>query len=197
MPATDSTSVHKLFTSAFVLDQPKLSRIMDILEQRHKETDIVFNPRIEVTFANDRKIITPSLEELFSLDNTVKNPIKSVIIRGSDIEPEKLALTLVYTAKERNNIELVVLSGNSKYASQVFAELEEQVERTFKTGWLYKINASQMIYMVMALIFVGAMLVLLASNDNSVAKGSSFMLSHTVSTKKRSGPTCAFTQSQP
>jgi len=74
MEIASTTVVRKSFTNAFVLDQPKLSRIMDILEQRYKENEREFSPQIEVTFANKLKITIPSLEKLVSLDNTVCNP---------------------------------------------------------------------------------------------------------------------------
>lgn len=178
MQTSDTTVVRKSFTNAFVLDQPKLSRIMDILEQRYKENEREFSPQIEVTFANKLKITIPSLEKLFSLDNTVKNQITSLSIKDVG-QPERLAVNLLYTAKEKNNIELVVVSGSNKYAGQVFAEVEEQIERTFSRGWLYKINGTQMIYIVMFLIMIGGFLLLMSSTKNSpaVAQGSGYMLS--------------------
>jgi hypothetical protein len=172
-----TTSIHKTFTAAFVLDKPKLSRIFDILEQRYKERNTPFNPEIEVTFTNGRKLKTPSLEKLFLQDNTIKNPIKSLSIRDTEIQPDKLGATLLYTSKDKYNIELIVLSGDSKYASQVFAELEEQVDRTFSRGWLYKITAVQVIFMIMTLVFIGALYVILTSASQSVEKGSGYMLS--------------------
>jgi len=172
-----TTRIHKTFTAAFVLDKPKLSRIFDILEQRYKERDTPFNPQIEVTFTNERKLITPSLEKLFLLDNTIKNPIKSLLIRDTEVQPDKLGTTLLYTTKEKYNIELIVLSGDGKYASQVFAELEEQVDRTFSRGWLYKISAVQMIYMMMVLVLVVSLFFLATSASHSIAKGSGYMLS--------------------
>jgi hypothetical protein len=99
-----TTRIHKTFTAAFVLDKPKLSRIFDILEQRYKERNTPFNPQIEVTFTNERKLNIPSLEKLFLLDNTVKNPIKSLLIRDTEGQPDKLGTTLLYTSKRNTTL---------------------------------------------------------------------------------------------
>jgi hypothetical protein len=44
----DLNSVNKYFTSAFLLDRAKLTRILNIMEDRFKEAEMPFEPTFEV-----------------------------------------------------------------------------------------------------------------------------------------------------
>src|SRR5688572_10767449 len=119
--------VQKILSSSFVLDRPKITRILNIIEERIVNSQV----RYEVFLSNGKNIKLDRVDELLALDNSVKNPITSLIIRANGSSEEtKTSCHLSYDNPTKNNIRLRIVSDNSKLATQLFAELEEQVERT-------------------------------------------------------------------
>ena len=51
--STRPAIIEKYFTSAFALDKAKLSRILNILEERFKNTQLEFEPKYTVWLASD------------------------------------------------------------------------------------------------------------------------------------------------
>jgi hypothetical protein len=147
MIITDPNTVANSFTSAFVLDKPKLTRILNVIEDRFKEAGYQFKPEFEVIHANRRQIKLSSMEDLFTLDNTLKNPITNlqVITTGvkredsDSFELKAMQCSFGFDGDRTRNIRLSVRAeAGPKLAAQIFAELEEQIERTFSKGWVYK-----------------------------------------------------------
>jgi hypothetical protein len=153
MPLVDDpNTVTNSFTSAFLLDRPKLTRILTILEDRFREAGLEFNPVFEVTHANGKQLKLTSVEDLFSLDNPVRNSIKELEITSvalkvstddgqylSDEDRRIMQCRIKYDSSSMYNIYLSVKAQKSpKLSNQIFAELEEQIERTFLRSWVYK-----------------------------------------------------------
>jgi hypothetical protein len=154
MPLEDPNTVKNYFTSEFVLDKPKLTRMLNILEDRFKEAELAFTPLFEVTHANGKELKLTSLEDLFALDNPVNNPITELKISAIAIqlpttddivnylkeeESRLMQIYIRYDSDQVRNIHLSVKAQKSpKLSNQIFAELEEQIERSFARNWVYK-----------------------------------------------------------
>ncbi len=112
MIIADPNTVINRFTSAFVLDKPKLTRILNIIEDRFKEADLVFKPEFEVTHADGKQIKIASTEDLFALDNTVKNPITNLHASATAIkrtdsdsyDTKAMQCSFGFDEDKRNNI---------------------------------------------------------------------------------------------
>lgn len=144
-----TTNLTKSIDSAFLLDRAKLSRILNIVEERLNASEVPFEPKFEVLLANKKTIKLSSPDDLLTLDNTVKNPIQALAIKaGGSANGEKLevkvrlgepALSVMgIRFGDAGDITLEVTGSNPKSAAQFFAEMEEQVERTVQTGWFYR-----------------------------------------------------------
>jgi hypothetical protein len=160
---TDTTVVEKPITSAFVLDRVKLARILDIMEQRFVDANIPFNPTFDVTLAKGRRISTNSSDQLLALDNSVKNPITTLVISAAGSTPNELACTLSFDKSARRNINLQVEAEDGKRASQCFAELEEQVERTLSNDWMRKLTFENILGIFMGVIIVLVIILVLVA----------------------------------
>lgn len=176
---TEATIIQKPITSAFVLDKAKLARILDIMEQRFTEAGFPFRPKFEVTLGNGRNINTFSVEQLFTFDNSVKNPIVSLTISDIESGREDLACELNFNNTAKDNINLKVESVDSKRASQSFAELEEQVERTLSNSWIHKFTPGNIIVGMAAIASLAMLISILVYGvkDDSPPENTGYMLS--------------------
>jgi hypothetical protein len=175
----ETTIIQKPITSAFVLDQAKLARILNIMEERFTEAGFSFKPKFEVTLGNGRHINTRSVDQLITFDNSVKNPIVSLTISDIESAPGDLSCELNFNNTAKDNINLKVESVDSKRASQSFAELEEQVERTLSNSLIHKftpINILGGMVAIALLVFLGAILVYGIADDSPAVK-TGYMLS--------------------
>jgi|GEM_PF-3666128 len=123
------TTVRKSYSKAFVLDRSKLQRILTIIEKRVPELGGEFDPEFLVRLKNGRELILRSGQQLLALDNPVKNPIVSIDMSVPRDSPP-VRILLRYGSTRTFNISLDVSSPDPKWSNQVFAELEEQIERT-------------------------------------------------------------------
>jgi hypothetical protein len=175
----ETTVVRKSITSAFVLDKPKLARILDIMEQRFTDAKTPFNPTFEILLSRGKRISTSSVDQLLALDNSVKNPIVELHISAGEETPRQLSCSLNFDRTGRNNIYLMVEAEDSKRASQGFAELEEQVERTLSSNWLQRFklgNIGSGILAGMMVSSVVAGVISLAVSNEPSPQSSGYML---------------------
>lgn len=133
-----TTTLRKTYSTAFVLDRGKLTRIMSILEQRMPEIGISFEPAFQLKLSNGKEVLLHDIQEVLALDNAVKNPIMKVEIRIPSANESAAHVALRYDSGPRSNVSIVVAGANTKWATEVFAELEEQVERSFATPWIQR-----------------------------------------------------------
>ncbi len=140
--------VSKYFTAAFVLDTAKLNRLLNILENRFKEVGQPFQPEFKVTHNDGKTIKLRDVESLLALDNTIKNRITELEIevpnRASlDDGVHSRYVSLEFEDAGRRNIHLSVMAKeNARVANQIFAEVEEQIERTFTNDLFNKLKLS-------------------------------------------------------
>jgi hypothetical protein len=179
--AEEKTVVERYRKSPFVLDKPKLARMLDIMEQRFAEAQLDFKPTFGITLKKGRQIKTGSMDQLLGFDNSVSNPITGLVIIADSYSggpPEKnLFAKLDFDNTSRPIISLEVISSDSKRAAQSFAELEEQVERTLVMTWMHKINANTLAFGfgILFLAFIFTAIAFLPSDE--VEKSAVYLLS--------------------
>src|SRR4029077_1874492 len=130
--AKDATQLNR-YTSPFVLDEAKLTRILTVIEERFGEAD--FEPSFDVTLKNGKQVKVSAPEALLKLDNTIKNPVTSLDISAQNND---VAAHITFDDSERKNIRIGVQGSNHNIRDELFADLEEQVEGTMVGGLFSK-----------------------------------------------------------
>lgn len=147
-----ATVLRKSYSSAFVLDRPKFSRIVAIMEERLQ--DVPPHPteppiRYDLIFTNGKTSTLFSSNDVLSLDNSVKNPIRELLCYSyTPDEANNTRLSMRFQSDPEENLGIVVSFANTKWANQAFAELEEQLERTMESRWLLGANKFKKEYVV-------------------------------------------------
>ncbi len=104
---TNTTVVKKIFSSAFLLDKSKMSRMINIIDNKFKAQSIQPSFSFDATLQNGKKVSFASLDGLFSLDNTIRNSISflTVKINGTSSDPTKiLKASFSYETTTKHNI---------------------------------------------------------------------------------------------
>ena|SRR5579864_1402817 len=127
--------LRKSYSSAFLLDRSKLTRMLTVIEKHLSEARLAFEPKMEVVLKNGKTAILPSTEEVFMMDNAIKNSITSLSV---EIEIEDFHAFICFDSDKVFNIRFFVSGSNQKMVSEIFAEIEEQVERTLLRNWVYR-----------------------------------------------------------
>jgi hypothetical protein len=184
-----------------VLDRGKLSRILTIVEQRITEASLQFVPGFEVELKNEKKLVLRSAQEVFALDNSVKNPIRKLIIRvpmgadkdgNSDDEGESgiadTRVKLRFDSDKTSNIMLNVASPDSKFATELSAELEEHIDRTLVTNWIIRFFKSENFLFFFAAIVVTGLMAMVLQNvlpfESTLSSADSVQIQHLLSEAK-------------
>src|SRR3989442_11765 len=168
---TQMTSIRRDISSPFVLDKAKVTRILDVMEQRFIGLDGNFSQLFEVTLKNKQVITTRSVDELFNLDNSIKNPITTLNIIGYKETPDNLICKVSFSSSSSLNIMIFVDTSNAKYTSQFFAEIEEKVERTFFRSWIHKLTVPSATAFFALLVGLIGIILVIASPTNSTQVG--------------------------
>lgn len=93
----DTSTLRKTYATAFVLDRGKLSRIMNILEQRMSEIGVSSVPVLALKLQNSKELSLHSVQEVLALDNAVKNPIVQLEIKVSSAKTSAGHVSVHYT----------------------------------------------------------------------------------------------------
>lgn len=129
------------YTSPFILDAAKLTRILTVIEDRFKSAGINFDPSFQVTLEDGKRVKVGTLDALLNLDNTIKNPVTSIEISDNS-DSDKLEASITFDGAREGNIAIVIRGSEPKIVGELFAEVEEQVERTRVGGWPQKLLGS-------------------------------------------------------
>jgi hypothetical protein len=137
------TVLEKTYSAPFVLDRSKLSRMLTIVEQEVRETSTQFQPQFEVLFKNNKRVVLRSFQDVLSLDNSMKNPIRELDIESvfpshTESSPIPTRVHLYFDSGRYDNITIAVTSPDTRHATELFAELEEQIDRTIDTNWILR-----------------------------------------------------------
>ncbi|MGA2958608.1 MAG: hypothetical protein ABSF48_23135 [Thermodesulfobacteriota bacterium] len=129
--------VSKRIRSVFLLDASKLGRLLSVVESKFKELGGV-TQRFQVTMHSGKNLSVNSVDHVLSQDNAVKNPINELSIAVAT--PDGSSEALVDFDREDSEIEIRVSSPNVKWGSEMFGEIEEQVDRTLVQSWVYTLR---------------------------------------------------------
>lgn len=161
---TDLPSVSRGYNCLFVLDGNKLTRIAGILQERFAALGSPATLRYEVRLANGRLQEVFELPDLLDMDNGVRNPLVALNltakISGTEPGPECL---LKYERSADETIRLTVRSPDSQWANQLFAAVEEQVERTLVSTWIYSLANANWVGLAITLLIATLVLFVFVS----------------------------------
>ncbi|HZF07344.1 MAG TPA: hypothetical protein VFE33_01000 [Thermoanaerobaculia bacterium] len=150
---TEVTQVRKTYETPFVLNADKLTRILGIIQDRLAEHSDSSPPTFDVTMRDDKRISLTGAQQLLALDNLVANPIVALDIKaGSYPLPHRVSID--FGSGYRRHIALSVASPDHRWATHVFGELDEQIERTATPTWAHKIKDSPLPPIILG-IFAG------------------------------------------
>ena len=127
----------KDFNFNFCLDRGKFSRILTIIENRFNELPEKGYNEYKVRLKSGKQLSLNDSEEVLSLDNSLKNPITMFSIHTSDKEKNDKNIAEIDFDRGKSAIHLDVNCEKAKWGDQLFAELEEQIERTTLGGTIY------------------------------------------------------------
>jgi len=151
--------IRKRLNNVFVLDVSKLSRLLNVIEDRFQEISKDFFSIFEITTKKGKTLTSHQIESIVEFDNAVNNPISEFTIRYQDIEDDPKNMCEIYFDKEESKIRIKIECTDPKKGNDLFAEVEEQLERTFVNSWLYSLKKLSfadmlMIPFVMMIVFV-------------------------------------------
>jgi len=135
-----STINKRAFDSAFTIDTSKLSRLLTVISERFK--DITENPVtvFEATTKKGKNFLASNVEKIINHDNPVNNPITTLSILYKDKKEEPNNLCEISYDKEDSIIKLYVKTEDSRKSKDLFAEVEEQIERSLTPNWVYSLK---------------------------------------------------------
>lgn len=134
--------VAKRYYHSFVLDSERLLRIVAILQGRYDNLDERRTLEFQVNQSKGTTVILTSAQDVLALDNTTQDPVTGLTIRLSPAEGGvgPTAVVAYYGEDNFSYVELIVQHKNSKYSSELFRDLEQQIYRTLETDWVHRIK---------------------------------------------------------
>ncbi len=126
----------KAYSSPFVLDKGKLARMTTILEQASAARKGVSHAlMIAVKLKTGHSLNFSTLGEVLALDNAIQNPIVALHLTA---EFSDASVSVTFDSDRYNNISLNV-DAPDKVANDLYAELDEQIERTLSGSWVSRL----------------------------------------------------------
>jgi hypothetical protein len=158
-------AVEKSYTTPFLLDKAKAARVVEVLEERFHCIGLDCEPLYFIELERGNRLSFNRIEEVFALDNTMRNPIKILRIEAKSKDMARtsgIECSISFeipSDSDSNNIAIRVYSSDSKLALQTFAAIEEQVQRTFVEDWVYLFKGGFPFFLLFFLL-VGAFYIL-------------------------------------
>jgi len=137
---TQEHRVSRTYSSVFIVDSAKLSRLANVIEERIKSISPTLLRHFEITTYKDKVFSARALERIFEHDNAVKNPIVKLKMMFSDKDEEPTNLCTVFFDVSDPEIEVQIKGENPKWANDLFSEVDEQIERSFVANWVYSVK---------------------------------------------------------
>lgn len=135
-----SNVITRNFDSVFNLDSSKLSRLLNIIEERFGELSETIIPLFEISTKKGKSYTTANIDDILDHDNLVNNPIVNLTISYKDKAEEPENTCYVEYDKEDSEIKVRVQASDAKKGNELFAEIEEQIERSLMKNWVYSIK---------------------------------------------------------
>jgi uncharacterized membrane protein len=144
------------YESTFVLDVSKMSRLLNVIEERFKDLGKGIVRLFKIETRKGKSFSASNVEAILGHDNAIKNPITSCTIKFQD--NNELNLCRIKFDRSDSQISVQIYSLNQKWSNDLFAEVEEQIERTFVQNFIYKIKHQRLseilVLLATALLFL-------------------------------------------
>lgn len=161
----NKTRINKTFETGFALNKSKAVRINDIIETNIKKGNIQdINRTFKVLLSNEKEIIFHEFNSIFELDNGRKNRVNDVTLIWKNAE-----IDIEIQFRKKPLVSVDVSSNGLEWTNQLFAEIEEQIERITLTDWVYKFIADSstiLTILVLPIIIIFSTTIFSDSNDS-------------------------------
>ena len=134
----DQTSVflNKSFGATFILEKSKLLRLLNIIEEKYKSIGKKPKSIFAIILKNGKQMGVNDIEHVLGHDNAIKNPIDFLGINYEcHNEDDVIDCDITYSIS-KSEIKVTVKGSNVRFANELFAEIEEQVERAIVKSWI-------------------------------------------------------------
>lgn len=128
------TRINKNFEKAFVLNKSKAVRINDVIESNFKKNSINgVKKSFRLGLNNEKEMIFDDFNSIFEVDNGKKNRIENVRLNWSNKD-----INIDISFRSKPIISVDISSYGLDWTNQLFAEIEEQIERITLSDFFYR-----------------------------------------------------------
>ncbi|TVM02522.1 MAG: hypothetical protein CV087_09445 [Candidatus Brocadia sp. WS118] len=152
------STVYKKFSSTFVVDAPKISRLAKLVTDHFEDIDGAAIIKYTFSTKNGKNFTANRIDDVLAHDNPVKNPIHNLEIEAYDKMEDPSNHCKIEYNKEDDKIKIFVGSNDGKKSNELFDEIEEQVNRCLIKDKIYFFKKS-----IIVLFFVSIMALLIFS----------------------------------
>ena len=144
------------WTTSFVLDTPKLTRLWSEINARFTQLGATATFNFTVGFRDKRRERQASVEEVVNLENRRNNPVigMSVVANGTTAQGKPLSCSIEFSNEQKNNVRLAVKGADPMVTNDIHAALDERVQATFAKNWGQLVAALTLIVMLVGVLLL-------------------------------------------
>lgn len=176
--AQKTAVLSKSFKSIFLLEKSKLSRLLNIIEDKYKDAGKNPNSVYNITLKNGKKIVVHDIEHILAHDNAIKNPIVNFAIKYKYSRDDDINECEIIYDKTKSKIDFSIESSSVRFSNELFAEIEEQIERSIVKSWIYAIKKdllSNIMLLFMLITIISFIIAGLYKEPNQYSKDTDFL----------------------
>ncbi|WP_089679881.1 hypothetical protein [Catalinimonas alkaloidigena] len=159
----NKTHINKFYSNSFVLDKSKAVRINDIIETNFKKAGIdSIKTEFKLILSNEKELTFDKFSNIFQIDNGRKNKAEKLKLNWSGNDNE----VLVYFS-DKPAVRVDVTGTDLDWTNELFAEIDEQIERTKVFSLIHKIKSDNFFKLISLLMisFVFPLMLVVTKND--------------------------------
>lgn len=162
--------------SVFILDKAKLSRLVNIIEEKYKSGLFVSVSRFDIIMKNGKKMSVTDIDNILNHDNTIKNPISAFTLHFEDQNDLTNNNCIINYNRDKSKVSFSIDSINTKWANELYAEIDEQIERTFNASFFYSFGRrpidkiANLIIAMFMIVFVLSMFIVITTEGSEGTK---------------------------
>ena len=160
----EKTHINRSYKNSFVLDKSKAFRINDIIETNFKKAkSVTINTEFNLVLSNEKELNLDTFSNIFQIDNGRKNRVKKLKLKWSGNNNE-----ILISFSDKPIVRVDVTGTDLDWTNELFAEIDEQIERTKVYSLIHKIKVDFFAVILFLLLFgFSPMLILLTNNSNN------------------------------
>lgn len=165
--------LERVVSGEFALDASKLQRVVSVMQAAFSGK--THSLTLVATLKNQKRVTTHDLQDLVAIDNTIANPVTGLEIQANCADESKSCSVVFRPENEifESGVPIAVQSDDAPWASNLFSELEEQVERTILRDQISRYRQSKLFRrltpLVIVLVVTIGLLVTMLRTINSLA----------------------------